>query len=82
MRTRFDTTYDALRARLRTAGDLDLTTSEGLAAELEAISATGSTWVEPDLDEVTFVDAHSVRPLDLRSLTDAAMPDPRTSRSG
>ena len=125
MRTRFDTTYDALGARLRIAGDLDLTTSEGLAAELEAISTTGSTWVELDLDAVTFVDAHSLRllgreqrrlhelggglrvavaspcfclisavagypdlqpgagrPLDLRRLADAALPDPGTSRSG
>lgn len=64
MRTRFHTTFDSLGACVRIEGDLDLTTTPALHDELTAVRATGSTRVELDLDEITFVDAHSLRLLD------------------
>lgn len=60
MRASFQYTCDPPIARLRIAGELDLSTGDQLEDILESLASGGCTIVELDLDALTFVDAFSL----------------------
>lgn len=58
-----DTEWDGERARVLTAGELDLATSPQLEQEMDTILARGAREVTIDMAKITFVDSSGLRVL-------------------